>query len=168
LSGTVLIGAFPTADNRWLSLNMLDQERHWEPTCRALGLEDLLDNPEYETVESRGVHVQELHDRFSAQIKSKTLAELRTALAAHDTIYSYMASPSEVIADPQVEANGYMPRVPGHPTARLSSAPVQFDGQGLEIRSRAPEVGQHTDEMFREIGVDDREIARLRDVGALA
>ena len=62
-----------------------------------------------------------------------------------------------------------MPRVPGHPTARLSSAPMQFDGTGLEIRRRAPEIGEHTDEVFREIGVDagrDRTAAReLRSAG---
>ena len=33
--GTVLVGSFRTGDGRWLSLNMLDPERHWEPTCRA-------------------------------------------------------------------------------------------------------------------------------------
>ena len=73
-----------------------------------------------------------------------------------------MSSPNEVIADPQVEANGYMPRVPNHPTARLSSAPMQFDGAGLEIRRRAPEIGEHTDEVLREVGVDRGEIDRLR------
>ncbi len=96
------------------------------------------------------------------------LDELKARLAAEDTIWSTMSSPNEVIADPQVEANGYMPRVPGHPTARLSSAPMQFDGTGLEIHRRAPEVGEHTDEVFGEIGVDAAEIARLRELGALA
>ena len=38
--GSVLVGSYRTADDRWLSLNMLDPERHWVPTCRALGLED--------------------------------------------------------------------------------------------------------------------------------
>ena len=36
---SVLVGSFRTADERWISLNMLDPDRHWEPTCRALGLE---------------------------------------------------------------------------------------------------------------------------------
>ena len=39
--GSVLVGSYRTADERWLSLNMLDPERHWEPTCRALGLDEL-------------------------------------------------------------------------------------------------------------------------------
>ena len=167
LSGTVLIGTFHTADARWLSLNMLDQDRHWAPTCRALGLDRLIDDPRYATTEARGPHIGELHELFVATIGALALDELKTRLAAEDTIWSTMSSPNEVIADPQVAANGYMPRVPGHPTARLSSAPMQFDGTGLEIHRRAPEVGEHTDEVFGEIGVDPAEIARLRELGAL-
>ena len=61
-----------------------------------------------------------------------------------------------------------MPHHPDHPKARLSSSPMQFDGKGLEIRRGAPEVGEHTDEVFRELGIDDAEIARLHEAGALA
>ena len=61
-----------------------------------------------------------------------------------------------------------MARHPDHPTARLSSSPMQFDGHGLEIRRAAPDIGEHTDEVFRELGVDDVELARLHEAGALA
>jgi crotonobetainyl-CoA:carnitine CoA-transferase CaiB-like acyl-CoA transferase len=168
LSGTVLIGTYRTADDRWLSLNMLDQERHWEPTCRALGLDELLDDPDYATVEIRQSNTPALHELFVARIASLSLDDLKRRLAAADTIWSTMASPNEVIADPQVAANSYLPRVPGHPTARLSSAPMQFDGSGLEIRRRAPGVGEHTDEVFRDLGMDQTDIDRLRAEGALA
>ena len=164
----MLVGSFRTADERWISLNMLDPDRHWEPTCRALGLDELLDNPEYATAAQRMQHAPELHPIFVERIASLPLAELKERLSAHDTIFSSIASPLEVIDDPQVLANGYMPHHPDHPTARLSSSPMQFDGQGLEITRGAPEIGEHTDEVFREIGVDDAEIARLHEAGALA
>ncbi|MCU1468136.1 MAG: putative Formyl-CoA transferase [Actinomycetia bacterium] len=165
---SVLVGSFRTADERWISLNMLDPDRHWEPTCRALGLEELLDNPDYATAAQRQQRAPELHPIVTERIASLSLAELKERLSAQDTIYSAIASPVEVIDDPQVHANGYMARHPGHPTARLSSSPMQFDGHGLEIRRAAPGIGEHTDEVFREIGVDDAEIARLHDTGALA
>jgi crotonobetainyl-CoA:carnitine CoA-transferase CaiB-like acyl-CoA transferase len=38
----------------------------------------------------------------------------------------------------------------------------------LEISRRAPDVGEHTDEVFRSLGIDDAEIERLRSAGALA
>ena len=142
----MLVGSYRTADGRWLSLNMLDQERFWGPTCRALGLERLIDDPDYATTDARGARVPELHDLFVATIGALTLDDLKARLSAEDTIWSTMASPSEVVDDPQVEANGYMPKVPDHPTARLTSAPVQFDERGLEIHRRAPDIGEHTDD----------------------
>jgi crotonobetainyl-CoA:carnitine CoA-transferase CaiB-like acyl-CoA transferase len=165
---SVLVGSFRTADERWISLNMLDPDRHWEPTMRALGLEELIDKPEYATADKRRQRAPELHPILVERIASLPLAELKERLSAEDTIFSSIASPLEVINDEQVIANGYMPHYPGHPTARLASSPMQFDGQGLEIRLGAPGVGEHTDEVLHEIGLDDTEIARLHESGAVA
>ena len=165
--GSVLVGSYRTADDRWISLNMLDPERHWEPTCRALGLDELIGRAEYATAALRAERAGGLHPLFTERIRSLTLAELRERLSAHDTIYSAIASPEEVVDDPQVVANGYMPKHPEHPRARLSSSPMQFDGHGLEIRRAAPRVGEHTDEVLREVGMDDAEIGRMRAEGAL-
>jgi crotonobetainyl-CoA:carnitine CoA-transferase CaiB-like acyl-CoA transferase len=166
--GSVLVGSYRTADERWLSLNMLDPERHWVPTCRALGLDDLIDRPEFATAAQRAERSGELHPMFVERIGSLTLGELKERLSAHDTIYSAIASPTEVVVDPQVEANGYLAPHPTHPLARLASSPMQFDGNGLTVRRGAPSIGEHTDEVLRELGVDDGELARLRDAGALA
>jgi crotonobetainyl-CoA:carnitine CoA-transferase CaiB-like acyl-CoA transferase len=166
--GSVLVGSYRTADERWISLNMLDPERHWEPTCRALGLDDLVGRPEYATAAQRAERSPELHPIFTERIRSLTLAELKQRLSAQDTIFSPIASPVEVIVDPQVVANGYLAPHPGHERARLASSPMQFDGQGLEVRRAAPAIGEHTDEVFRELGLSDDEIARLRTQGAFA
>ena len=166
--GSVLVGSYRTADERWLSLNMLDPERHWEPTCRALGLDDLIRRPEYATAAQRAERAPELHPIFVERVGSLTLATLKERLAAHDTIYSPIASPVEVIEDPQVIANGYLAPHPTHDKARLASSPMQFDGEGLTVRRAAPAVGEHTDEVFRELGLSDQELERMRQVGALA
>jgi crotonobetainyl-CoA:carnitine CoA-transferase CaiB-like acyl-CoA transferase len=166
--GSVLVGSYRTADERWISLNMLDPERHWVPTCRALGLDELIDRPEYATAEQRADRASELHSLFVERIGSLTLAELKARLSKEDTIYSAIASPVEVIDDPQVLANGYLVAHPAHARARLAAAPMQFDGRGLDVARAAPTIGAHTDEVFRELGVDEDELARLRSSGALA
>jgi crotonobetainyl-CoA:carnitine CoA-transferase CaiB-like acyl-CoA transferase len=165
---SVLVNSYRTADGRWLSLNMLDADRHWAPTCRALGLAQLIDLPEYATAEDRAARKEELFTHFTEAIASRPLEDLTTALRAEDTIFSTMASPLEVLDDPQVVANDYMPRHPDHDRARLTSAPVQFDGVGSQIRTRAPDIGEHTEEVFREVGVDPAEIDQWRAAGAIA
>ena len=166
--GSVLVGSYRTADERWISLNMLDPERHWQPTCLALGLDDLVGRPEYATAQQRAERSGELHPIFVERIGAFTLAELKERLSAQDTIFSAIASPTEVVVDPQVVANGYLAPHPSHPTAQLASSPMQFDGEGLHVRRPAPEVGEHTDEVFRSVGLGEEEITRLRAAGALA
>ena len=46
---------------RWLLLNMLDDTRHWAPTCRALGLDGLLDDARFADTAGRAEHRVELH-----------------------------------------------------------------------------------------------------------
>jgi crotonobetainyl-CoA:carnitine CoA-transferase CaiB-like acyl-CoA transferase len=52
--------------------------------------------------------------------------------------------------------------------ADMLSFPVKVDGKNLPAPTRAPGVGQHTDEVFKEIaGYDDERIAALRESGIL-
>jgi crotonobetainyl-CoA:carnitine CoA-transferase CaiB-like acyl-CoA transferase len=162
-----LIGPYRTGDARWLLLNMLDDTRHWAPTCRALGLETLIDDPDYVDTAARSEHRNELHRRIADVIESLPLPELRARLSAEDTIFAALASQVEVIDDPQVIANGYLAKHPNHPTARLACAPMQFDDEMTEIRRAAPGIGEHTDEILAELGYNTDEVDALRTTGAI-
>jgi crotonobetainyl-CoA:carnitine CoA-transferase CaiB-like acyl-CoA transferase len=94
--------------------------------------------------------------------------EVIAGLRRHDTIFAALATPLEVLADPQVAANGYFPAHPVHPRARLAAAPVQFDDTLPEIRRAAPGIGEHTESVLAEFGVSEAEIATLRASGAIA
>ena len=163
-----LIGPYRTGDGRWLLLNMMDDMRHWEPTCRALALEHLIDDPRFIDTAGRAHHAQLLHDEFSECLGARDYPSLRAALAAHDTIFSVMAAPTEVIEDPQVIANGYLAAHPAHERARLAAGPCQFDDEPLVVRVGAPRLGQHTDAVLAEVGCGPDEIAHLHATGAIA
>ncbi len=163
-----LVGPYTTADARYLLLNMLDDTRHWAPTCRALGLAELVDDVRFVDTAARAANSRELHDLIAARIASRPLAELRPGLDAEDTIYAALASPLEVIDDPQVVANGYLAPHPGHERARLACAPMQFDDEMVEIRRPAPALGQHTDEVLTELGYTTDDLDALRAASAIA
>ena len=163
-----LIGPYRTGDRRWLLLNMMDDVRHWEPTCRALELDHLYADPRFTDTAGRAVHAQLLHDEFCERIGSRDYASLREMLGAHDTIFSVMAAPTEVIEDPQVLANGYLAEHPEHEHARLASGPCQFDDESLVVRVGAPRLGQHTDAVLSEAGYAPDEIRELHATGAVA
>ena len=82
-----LIGSYRTGDDRWLLLNMLDDTRHWEPTCRALGLDALIADPRFVDTAARSEHREELKTLIVDAIASRTLADLRAAVGAgHDLL----------------------------------------------------------------------------------
>ena len=161
-----LVGSYQTADGRVLMLSMLATEKYWAPGCEALEVADLI--PAHPDEASRTAHIDAIRERLRKSIAAKPLAHWEARLRAGGCIYSKYANPREVLEDPQTEANGYLPRHPTHPTARLAASPVQFGEEPVTIERPAPGRGEHTDEILADLGVDERERKRLRDLGAIA
>ena len=71
--------------------------------------------------------------------------------------------PVEVVADPQLEANGcFLPVIDAEGVERkLVANPVQFDERPPEI-VRGPQFAEHTDDILRELGKSEEEILQLK------
>ena len=156
-----LVGQYRTRDGRWLMMTMLEEDKYWVPVCRAFELDELAEDPELATAELRRPHGQELRARFEETLAAQDLAYWRPRFEHHGLIYAAFAEPSEVLADPQVEANNYLMRHPDHEAVRLIASPVQFDNEAPTVRRPAPDRGQHTDEVLGEGGLSADEIAAL-------
>jgi crotonobetainyl-CoA:carnitine CoA-transferase CaiB-like acyl-CoA transferase len=161
-----LVTQHQTSDGRWLSLSMLDEDRYWAPACRALGLPELAD--ELTTAETRARSRDRVFEQYRDAIAARTRDELDAALRAEGCIFSFYASPPEVLVDPAVVANGYAPPHPVHPTLRLAAAPAQFDDELPSVRRRAPATGEHSRQILTELGYAASEIDHLVAEGAVA
>jgi crotonobetainyl-CoA:carnitine CoA-transferase CaiB-like acyl-CoA transferase len=163
-----LVASYLTGDGRHLQLVMLEERRYWPGVCRALGREDLIEHPGYATPEKRSENRAELYAIFRETIAREPLAHWLARLSREGCVFAKFASPEEVLVDPQVEANGYLMAHPRDPRARIPATPQQFDGRPAELRRPAPARGEHTDEVLREIGLSPAEIAKLRELRAIA
>jgi formyl-CoA transferase len=83
--------------------------------------------------------------------------------------FGAVRGPQDVINDPQLEANDIvvpLEGVGGNLTATISS-PIQVHGVRKVAARRGPNLGEHTEEILRELGFDSNSIDELRASGAV-
>ncbi len=163
-----IVNSYRTRDGRWLFLNMLQPDRFWPDLCRRLGHPELIEDERFKDGMSRFMNRAECVATLDAIFASRTLDEWRRALGDAEGVWAPMQTPAELPADPQALANGYMLAVEhaDGSTFPLVANPVQFDERPPAVQ-RAPELGQHTEEILLAHGLTWEEIARYKDVGAI-
>jgi crotonobetainyl-CoA:carnitine CoA-transferase CaiB-like acyl-CoA transferase len=159
---------YRTADGRFVALMMLSPDRHWPALCSALGRPDLATDARFVDMDARRAHARECVAALDEVFASRSLAGWRHALTGFAGEWSAVQTPAEVHDDPQVRANAYVADVDtgGGVTIPLVTSPVQFD-EAPGRPTRAPEHGEHTEEVLLALGLGWDEIADLKTAGAI-
>ena len=164
-----IVNAYRTGDGRWLYLVCLQADRFWGELCTLLGCPELIDDERFVDGTARYTNRRACVGALDAVFGAKTMDEVHQALDGFSGVWAPVLRPSEIPDHPQVEPNGFLPTITpshGHPF-QLVPAPMRFDDQPTVPRAAAPELGQHTEEILLETGMDWDEIGRLRAAGAL-
>jgi crotonobetainyl-CoA:carnitine CoA-transferase CaiB-like acyl-CoA transferase len=157
------------SDGRYFAIGLL-LDRGWREVCEAAGRLDLLDDPRFATFHDRTRgHAKELAAELATAFASKPAGEWVRLLNAAGVFSTPVQNYEDLANDPQVIANEYIMEAPraGGPPLRMAATPIQFTRTPVALRSIAPELGQHTEEVLLEAGYSWEEIAALRTAGAI-
>lgn len=163
-----LILPYRCADGHTLWLLMLQADRHWPDFCRAIQHEEWMQDPRFLTIVDRATNAEPLVRAIEAVMAEKSAAEWSLIFDRENVWFAPVQTPQEVIEDPVMAAAGAWVDVPlPDGPAKMVATPADFYGTPWQPRGPAPELGQHTEEVLLELGLDWDRIIALKEQGVI-
>jgi crotonobetainyl-CoA:carnitine CoA-transferase CaiB-like acyl-CoA transferase len=146
---------------------MASEREFWENFCDAVGRRDLFESHPGSKYADHAVGDTELRAELRQIFRTRTSAEWLELGKKANTAIAPVNSPKTIADDPQ-----FQERLPWLPAERLGADqlpfPVKMAGEDLPVPTKAPTVGEHSEDVLRSVlGYDDARIAALREAGAL-
>ena len=158
---------YRASDDQWFLIVVTPD--HWPALAKAVGRPDLLTDPRFAEPAKQVANAQQLTAILDEVFSSQPMAHWQEALDQAHITFGVVRSPIDVAKDPQLAANDFV--VPlegagGHLQFTVSS-PIQVHDVAKVPARRAPELGEHNEEILKQLGFDAQEIDGLRASGAV-
>jgi crotonobetainyl-CoA:carnitine CoA-transferase CaiB-like acyl-CoA transferase len=162
-------GIYPCqGDDNWIAISLRNEDE-WRAFCEATGNTSWLSDDRFATMEDRVAH----HDELDALIEEWTRGQDKLQamdLLQHNGVPAGAALTSrDIFQNEQLIARHFFDEVQMPEFGQILIQryfPARIDGHGYPARGRAPSLGEHTDEVLRDVlGYDDAKLAALREAG---
>ncbi len=160
---------FEAADGEQIFIGVTSNA-HWERFCQALELPDLLADERLNTNPGRVAAQDWLLPRVREEALKYSAQQLQEKLTAAGIPNGPVRRPDELIDDEHLLATDQLLETPMGDlgTHRLPKLPFRSSAYNFRLDRPAPELGQHTAEVMRELGYEEEEISALAQSGAVA
>jgi crotonobetainyl-CoA:carnitine CoA-transferase CaiB-like acyl-CoA transferase len=160
-----LYSHYRTADG-WIAI-AAHHPRNWRPLCEALGARDLIDDERFSGPWERFRNADALESRLETIFAARTTNEWLSALVDHDVacgaVHDYATLFAEPMLRAQIAANEYVIGLDDPSGAAESVAvPIRYSAAATDPPHAAPELGEHTESILLEAGLDWPAIEALR------
>ena len=157
---------YETADGRHVLL-MASEQAFWKNFAEGVGRPELFERWPGSKYADHARGNRELQAELKAIFATRTLAEWLDFGLEVETPLAPVNTPKTLLDDPQ-----FLDRFPMYSVEQLGAeqipGPLKFQGEALPVPTKAPTVGQHTDEVLADLlGWDTEQIAAAREAGGL-
>ena len=160
-------GVYKTSDGH---INIASTgQKMWEITCRCIELPELIDHPDYKTGALRSKNRDALNALIEGKTQKKTSAEWIDIFNKGGVPAGPIYTIDQTFADEQVKHIGIATdaKKPNGETQTFVGQPFKLSRTPSKIVATPPGQGQHTDEVLKEFGFADNEIAALHQAKAV-
>ncbi|HEY1436284.1 MAG TPA: CoA transferase [Casimicrobiaceae bacterium] len=161
------MNVYQAADGAWFVLLVTPDKL--AAVAAGIGRADLLTDPRFSDPATLMTNMPQLTAILDEVFGAKPLAHWYEVFSGVHVTFGAVKGPEDVINDPQLRANDIV--VPldgagGQMTSTISS-PIKVHGVTKVSARRAPDVGEHNDEVLHQLGFTGADIERLRSEGAV-
>lgn len=138
-------------------------DAQWRKLFGAIGRPALIDDPRFVSIGARSEHVDALYGILAEGLRARTTAEWLSLLGELDIPCGPVESLRSLLDNEYLAETGFF-RTETHPSegrAMVPAIPVEFSASPASVRRLWPRLGQHTEEVLREIGYNAEQIAAI-------
>ncbi|HEY1710859.1 MAG TPA: CoA transferase [Rhizomicrobium sp.] len=158
---------FKTKDG-WITV-AVNGDPLFRRVAKLIGAPEWLEDPRFASDKTRGDNGVAISAQVAAWCAEKSSADAIAAFEKARVPAGPVYAPRETLADPHVKAGDFFVEVdfPEIGPTPIAATPVKLHGTPGTIRRRPPVLGEHTDEVLRELGYSRMEITALKEAGAI-
>ena len=152
---------YKTLDGYIAILPYLDA--HWEKFCKLTGFPELITDARFRRLADRVRNIDATYSKTGEIMATKTTAEWLKVFDRSGVPVNVVNTLEDLVTDPHLVATGFW-QLTDHPTEgklRMTSFPVNFGASPADVRRHAPRLGEHTEEVLREAGLNKEQISAL-------
>ena len=140
----------------------------WAPISKLIGRPDLTDDPEWSTPEARLPKLGKMFQLIEEWSINLDKYEVLAQLNAHNIPCGPILSTKELIEDASLAENSMIVTVehPERGSFTTVGCPIKLSDSPVKVET-SPLLGQHNEEVYRELGVDAERFAQLQQAGVI-